>query len=545
MKEIPFEDHGKVSIVGTGSGRQGASGTRAADPVNVQDVSLRDGFHSLFASRVRTEDMLAVVEALDKVGFHSVEVWGGAAFETALGHMNEDPWERLRALKKGFRRTPLSMLLWGKNLVGCRDYPDDVVEAFVDRACANGIDIFRVFDASNDIRNLETAAKAIKRNKKHLQGSFSHSFTETRTEDETGNLDYYLEMARRLEDMGADTICIKDTAGTMAPYEAYNLVAALKSRAKVPIHLHTHFNSGMGDLVLLKAIEAGVDIIDTCMAPLAYRSSHPAVEPLAASLRGTNRDPGFDMGLLAGIDAELEKQVAKYMQFADQTRYSVIDVNAVLHRTPDPKAREKALRDRPPTGVGPRAPELEKARREIGDLAKDMDDLLIYALSPVAGKRFLRIKYGLEKPPVDAPAASATAGGVSTGLSGGSAKVFDIDVEGQLFRVQVKEVGARAATQPIGGAAAPTAAPVAPPASPAPAAGEKLEILKAPIGGTISEIKKHVGERVRKGESVIVLDAMKMLNHIESGVDGEIVEYRVKQGDTVAKGQVLCLIRPA
>jgi pyruvate/oxaloacetate carboxyltransferase/biotin carboxyl carrier protein len=566
MKKIPFDSHGKVSVIENSSARPDAART-AADPVKVQDASLLDGYQSLFASTVRTEDILAVARAMDRVGFHSIEIWGGVTFATAHAQLNEDPWERLRVLKKGFGRTPLSMPLWGQNLVGHRSYPDGVVEAFVDRACANGIDIFRLFDATDDFRTFATAAEAIKKNKKHFQGSFCCSLCK---------IDSCLEKARQLEEMGADTICIKDMAGIMAPYDAYNLVAALKSRTKVPIHLHTRFSSGMGDLSLLKAVEAGVDIVDTCMAPLAYRNSHPAVEPLVASLRGTNRDPGFDLELLAEIDAELDKQAAKYIKCADQTRYSVIDVDAVLHRTSGATTPDQSLRDYPrgqhPTNVHPGdapALELEKARQEIGNLAKDMDDLLIYALFPVTGKRFLRIKYGLEKLSVDWPEAS----GILTPLSGGPARVFDIDVEGQRFRVQVKEVEAKpgatptrptapgaaleahAARQPAvrgspsvdaAPAAQPQAAtPAAAPTAPAPAAGQKPEIIKAPIAGTIAELHKKAGEKVKKGDSLMILEAMKMRNYIESAIDGEIVEYRVTQGDTVAKGQVLCVIRPA
>ncbi|MCK4696523.1 MAG: pyruvate carboxylase subunit B, partial [Candidatus Cloacimonetes bacterium] len=284
---------------------------KAENPIKIQDLSLRDGHQSLFATRGRTEDMLPVAEMMDKIGYYSFEMWGGATFDTMHRFLNEDPWERIRTLKKYIKKTPFSMLLRGQNLVGYRNYADDVVENFVQRACDNGIDIFRVFDALNDFRNFETAVKIIKKNKKHFQGTICYSLTEARMGGDAYNLDYYLDKAKQLEKIGADTICIKDMAGLISPYDVYNLIRALKRQTKIPIHLHTHFTSGMADLALFKAIEAGVDIIDTCISPYAYRTSHPAVEPLVISLLGTNRDTGFDIKKIAKIGKEMEKIVPK------------------------------------------------------------------------------------------------------------------------------------------------------------------------------------------------------------------------------------------
>ncbi|HOV17386.1 MAG TPA: pyruvate carboxylase subunit B [Candidatus Cloacimonadota bacterium] len=307
---------------------------KAANPIKIQDLTLRDGHQSLFATRGRTEDMVIVAEDMDKVGFYSVEMWGGATFDTMHRYLNEDPWERIRTLKKYMKKTPFSMLLRGQNLVGYRNYADDVVEAFVQKAADNGIDIFRVFDALNDFRNFLTAVKVIKKNNKIFEGAICYSLTEQRMGGEIYNIEYYVQKAKQLEDMGADTIAIKDMAGLVAPYDAYNLVRALKESVKVPIHLHTHFTAGLGDLALFKAIEAGVDIIDTCMAPYAYRTSHPAVEPLVISLLGTNRDTGFDIKLLDKIDKDLEKVIPKYLQFADTTKFSIIDTDVIIHQTP-------------------------------------------------------------------------------------------------------------------------------------------------------------------------------------------------------------------
>ena len=291
--------------------RYEADRPKAANPIKIQDLSFRDGHQSLFATRGRTEDLLHVAELMDQVGFYSMEVWGGATFDCMHRYLGEDPWERIRALKKHIKNTPFSMLLRGQNLVGYQNYADDVVEAFVQRACDNGIDIFRVFDALNDFRNFQTAVRIIQKNHKHFQGAICYSLTEQRMGGDIYNIEYYTKKAKQLEEMGADTVCIKDMAGLVAPYDAYELIKALKETVKVPVHLHTHFTSGMGDLALFKAIEAGVDIIDTCVGPYAYRTSHPAVEPFVNALLGTNRDTGFDIRLLHKICKEMKKDIPK------------------------------------------------------------------------------------------------------------------------------------------------------------------------------------------------------------------------------------------
>jgi pyruvate carboxylase subunit B len=690
------DSHGAVKMTAM---RYGADRPKAANPVKVQDLSLRDGHQSLFATRGRTEDMLAVAVAMDKVGFHSLEVWGGATFDTSHRFLNEDPWERLTLLRRHITGTPLSMLLRGQNLVGYRNYPDDVAEAFVQRACDHGMDIFRVFDALNDFRNFTTVVKVIKKNKKHFQGTVCYSLTEPRMGGEVYNLEYYLAKARELEALGADSVCIKDMAGILAPYDAFALVAALKAAVKLPIHLHTHFTSGMGDLALLKAVEAGVDIVDTCLAPYAYRSSHPAVEPLVASLLGTSRDTGLDLSRLAEIGREMEKHIPKYVHLADATRFAIIDIDVLLHQTPggmlsnlvnqlkemkeldkleevfqalpevrrelgqvplvtptsqivgiqavnnvlfdkpgqrytriteqvkdlcyglygatprpiDPQVQAKALADYPrgnsPITVRPGEilePELETARKHAGELARDLDELLIYALFPVTGKRFLMWKHGLEKPPAEvaprtledvqrerdlvtralqqARAAQQSGESGQTGapqagaaapagpLEGPQARpqVFDVTVNGEHFRV---EVGA-GAVKPAGGPPGLPAGggpPVPPPAAsgpspepaavagpqaprPAPAAaqaaGPALEpaaapaaqqgtVVAAPLPGMVVGYKKRAGEAVRAGETVAVLEAMKMHNNIEAPRDGTLAELYCREGDSVPKGQPL------
>jgi pyruvate carboxylase subunit B len=308
---------------------------KAENPVKIEDLSLRDGHQSLFATRGRTEDMIPVAEMMDEVGFWAIETWGGATFDTMHRFLNEDPWERLRTLKRYIKKTPFSMLLRAQNLVGYRNYADDLAFAFVDRAAANGMDVFRTFDALNDYRNFETVVKQIKKCGKHFQGCICYSLTEPRLGGEVYNLEYYVNKAKDLESMGADSICVKDMAGLMSPYDAYKLVKALKEACSAPIHLHSHFTSGMSPMTHLKAIEAGVDIIDTCMTPYAYRTSHAAVEPLVMALLGTNRDTGFDIKLLASINEILEKKVMpKYKHLLDDSKVSIIDINVLLHQTP-------------------------------------------------------------------------------------------------------------------------------------------------------------------------------------------------------------------
>ena len=310
----------------------GADRDAAENPVKIMDLSLRDGHQSLFATRGRTEDMIPVAEMMDEVGFWAIETWGGATFDTMHRFLNEDPWERLRTLKRYIKKTPFSMLLRAQNLVGYRNYADDLAYAFVDRASENGMDVFRTFDALNDYRNFETVVKQIKKCGKHFQGCICYTLTEPRLGGEVYNLDYYTAKAKDLESMGADSICLKDMAGLLSPYDAYPLIKALKAAVSIPINLHSHFTSGMSPMTHLKAIEAGVDIIDTVMTPYAYRTAHAAVEPFVMSLLGTNRDTGFDIKKLAAINVVLEKDILpKYKHLLDDSKVSIIDINVLLH----------------------------------------------------------------------------------------------------------------------------------------------------------------------------------------------------------------------
>lgn len=264
-------------------------------PVGITETILRDAHQSQIATRMTTEQMLPIIDKMDQVGYHSVECWGGATFDACLRFLKEDPWERLRKLRDGFKHTKLQMLFRGQNILGYRHYADDVVEYFVQKSIANGIDIIRIFDAFNDLRNLETSVKACKKEGGHAQIALCYTLGEAYT------LDYWKEIAKRIEEMGADSICIKDMAGLLVPYEAEALVKALKASTKLPIQLHTHYTSGVASMTYMKAVEAGCDIIDTAMSPFALGTSQPATEVMCETFRDTPFDTGFDQKLLAEI----------------------------------------------------------------------------------------------------------------------------------------------------------------------------------------------------------------------------------------------------
>ncbi|MCI8494412.1 MAG: oxaloacetate decarboxylase subunit alpha [Lachnospiraceae bacterium] len=264
-------------------------------PVKITETILRDAHQSLIATRMTTEQMLPIIDKMDKVGYHAVECWGGATFDASLRFLKEDPWERLRKLKAGFKNTKLQMLFRGQNILGYRPYADDVVEYFVQKSIANGIDIIRIFDCLNDLRNLQTAVTATNKEKGHAQVALSYTLGDAYT------LKYWTEMAKKIEDMGANSICIKDMAGLLTPYKAEELVKSLKKATKLPIELHTHYTSGVASMTLLKAVESGCDIIDTAMSPFALGTSQPATEVMAEAFRGTPMDPGFDQMLLKEI----------------------------------------------------------------------------------------------------------------------------------------------------------------------------------------------------------------------------------------------------
>ncbi|MEG2343083.1 MAG: pyruvate carboxylase subunit B, partial [Acidaminococcaceae bacterium] len=264
-------------------------------PVKIVETVLRDGHQSLAATRMRITDMLPILEKLDDVGYYALEAWGGATFDTCLRFLDEDPWERLRTMKKHLKKTPIQMLLRGQNILGYSHYADDVVEEFVKRSVDNGVDIIRIFDALNDVRNLECAMKAAKASGAHVQGALVYTISPYHKDED------FLHVAQDLISLGADSICIKDMAGLLAPYAAYNLIKTLKTQTNVPIEIHTHCTSGMASMTYLKAIEAGVDIIDTAISPFSRSTSQPATESMVAAFRGQPRDTGIDFDKLGDI----------------------------------------------------------------------------------------------------------------------------------------------------------------------------------------------------------------------------------------------------
>jgi oxaloacetate decarboxylase alpha subunit len=293
-------------------------------PIKITDTTLRDGHQSLWATRMKIEEMVPILQQLDKVGYWSLEMWGGATFDVAMRFLNEDPWERLSAIRQQVKKTQLQMLLRGQNIVGYRNYPDDLLEAFIEKTAERGIDIFRIFDALNDVRNLASAIKFVKKYKKHIQGTLCYTISPVHT------IDYFLKCANQQKDLGIDSICIKDMAGIIAPDVAYELVKRLKSEIQLPVQLHTHSSSGMAVASYLKAVEAGVDIIDTAHAPLAFATSQPAIETIAAMYKDTPFDPKLNLELIETISDHFEQiRIQKNIKFD-----KIVDDTVLSHQIP-------------------------------------------------------------------------------------------------------------------------------------------------------------------------------------------------------------------
>ena len=302
--------------------------------LGITETILRDAHQSLIATRMTTEEILPVVDKMDKIGYHSLEAWGGATFDSCLRFLNEDPWERLRKIKDVAKNTPLQMLFRGQNILGYRHYADDVVDYFVQKSLANGMDIIRIFDALNDVRNLKTAIESTKKYAKQ-EGHGHVQATVCYTVSPVHNVEGFVKMAKELENMGADSICIKDMAGLLLPYVAYDLITEMKKAVKIPIQLHTHFTSGVGDMTYLKAVEAGVDVIDTALSPLALGTSQPATEPMVATLKGTPRDTGLDLPALSEVAEYFVPLREKYLKSGLlKEKMLRVDVNTLLYQVP-------------------------------------------------------------------------------------------------------------------------------------------------------------------------------------------------------------------
>jgi len=584
-------------------------------PLKITELVLRDAHQSLLATRMRTEDMLPVAEKLDQVGFFSLEMWGGATFDTCIRFLNEDPWERARALKKKMPNTPFQMLLRGQNAVGYRHYADDIVERFVKQSVEVGINIFRIFDALNDFRNIETAIKTVKNCGETVEGCISYTVSPVH------NVELYLKMAKQLEDMGSDILCIKDMAGLLTPNVTKTLISEIKKIVKIPIHLHTHATTGLVGMNMQCAIEAGVDMVDTAISSLSMGTSHYATECLVAALKGTPRDTGLDLDLLEEINDYFTEVRKKYVAF--ESDFKGVDINILKSQIPggmisnmENQLREQnalhkldeVLKEVPrvrkdmgypplvtPTSqiVGSQAtlnvltgerykmitketrqcllgnygklpatideellakvsegkkltscrpadlldPEWGKACKELGDKYTSEDDRLTYALFGKVALKFFETRGKPQAEPVAiAPAktpATAPAPSAAPAVPAGSA-VYKVRVNGKDYTVEVSTGGAVSAS--------PTTTPAAAPApAPAPSAASGSPLI-APLPGSIFTMICKEGDAVNEGDTVLIMESMKMESEVNAHQSGTIQSILVKEGDNVQTGDELVII---
>ena len=614
-----------------------------ARQVRITDTTLRDGHQSLWATRMNTSDMIPALELMDSIGFNSLECWGGATFDASLRFLDEDPWERLRLIKRHVVRTPLQMLLRGQNIVGYRHYGDDVVRRFVYKAAENGMDVFRVFDALNDIRNFETAAAAIKETGKHFQGAVVYTISPVHS------LDHYVDAAHRLVDMGADSICIKDMAALLSPFYAEQLVGRLKAELTVPIQLHCHYIGGLAPMTYLKAIEAGVDVIDTATVPLAFGNSQPATEMVVSALTGSPYDTGLDLeklfamaryfeeirqeggwdrgvtslthmqvyshqvpgGMISNLESQLREQDAldrmpEVLEEIPVVRAEVgfpplvtpmsqiVGTQAVLnvlsgrrwHIVPDemkqylrgkygaapgPVSREvleRVLEGEEPIGVRPADlvdETLEDYRDEIGELARSEEDLLSYALFPQTARAYLeRHHVGPESDVFQIHDRYLRAQPGATLLDQSADRVRDIleMVEESGVDEVVVEEGDLKITVRRTGAAPPPPPPAEPAVAAEPVAAATPAVAAMGANGYHLVTSKwvatffrspspqappfvEVGDEVELGQTLCILEMMKMMNELTADVAGVVREILVENGDTVQYGQPLFAIEPA
>ncbi|ABB13909.1 sodium-extruding oxaloacetate decarboxylase subunit alpha [Carboxydothermus hydrogenoformans] len=612
--------------------------------VKITDTTLRDGHQSLWATRMRTEHMLPILEKLDRVGYHSLEVWGGATFDVCLRYLKEDPWERLRAIKKIVKNTPLQMLLRGQSLVGYQHYPDDVVERFVFKAVENGIDIIRIFDALNDIRNMEVPIKAAKAAGAHVQAAVVYTVSPVHT------LEHYVETAKRLVEMGADSICIKDMAGLCTPYQAYELVAALKRELGVPLQFHSHYIGGLAVGAYLKAIEAGVDVVDTASVPLAFGASQPPVETVVRALADTPYDTGLNIhelfeiaryfedlrkrlgyergvtrisdmrvfehqvpgGMITNLISQLEEQKALHrleevleeiprvraelgypplvtptsqivgtqavLNVLTGERYKLIPgevrsyVQGLYGRPPapiDPEIKAKILGDLKPVECRPAdllEPRMEKIKEEIKDLARSEEDLLSYALFPqIARKFFEEREQGKLTPVVNNKEVKQKTKELRKEEQNLNLKeVRELILllnETNISELIIESEGTKIAIKKGQGSSEGTVT-MLPQAPVTEAKGveskEKVEeknegnfsLITSPMVGTFYRAPApgappfvEVGQKIKPGDVLCIIEAMKLMNEIESEISGEIVEILVENGEMVEYGQPLFKVK--
>lgn len=580
--------------------------TDAQPPLGITDVILRDAHQSLLATRMRLDDMLPIAEKLDQIGFWSLESWGGATFDACIRYLGEDPWERIRKLKAAMPNTPQQMLFRGQNILGYRHYADDVVEKFVERAAVNGIDVFRIFDALNDVRNLETAVKATLAVGKHAQGTISYTVSPVHT------MDLWVDLGRRIEDLGVHSICIKDMAGLLRPYTAFELVSRLKETVAVPIHMQSHATTGMSTATNLKAVEAGIDNIDTAISSMSMTYGHSPTEALVAILEESDRPTGLDINLLEEIASYFRKVRKKYAQFEGglrgvDSRILVAQVPGGMLTNLESQLREQNAADKfdavlaeipkvredlgtiplvTPTSqiVGTQAvinvltgeryknitketagilkgeygatpapvnaelqtrvldgaeaitcrpadlldPEMATLTARLEELAQEkeirladnkVDDVLTYALFAQVGLKFLVHRddpSAFEPEPTGEQTTSGA--GPSHADSAKSPAVYSVRVDGQVYTVEVSEGGSLTSVQPDAGSAG---------VIPAALAGNVFKVLVAP------------GDTVEEGQTLLVVEAMKMETNVSAPRTGKITLVHVSEGDAVAVGDPL------
>ncbi|MDR2521559.1 MAG: sodium-extruding oxaloacetate decarboxylase subunit alpha, partial [Spirochaetaceae bacterium] len=554
--------------------------------VKLTDLVLRDAHQSLFATRMTTADMLPACGKLDKIGYWALEAWGGATFDSCIRFLNEDPWERLRALKKALPSTPIMMLLRGQNLLGYRHYADDVVDKFVEKAAENGIGVFRIFDACNDPRNLKRAADAAKKTGKHVQMAISYATTPYHTKE------IYADLAKSYADFGADSICIKDMSGLLKPYEAYDLVKAIKAKAAIPVEIHTHATTGLSVATLAKAVEAGAEILDTVISSLAMGTSHSPTETIVEAFKGTEFDTGLDIiplleiaayfrdvrkkyakfessflgadtrilasqvpgGMLSNLENQLKEQGAsdkiddvlkeiqvvqkdcgyiplvtptsqivgtqavfnvlfgRYKNLTAETadlvtgRYGALAAQAnpdLVKLALEKNKYEAVLTERPADKIPNEFSKIEAEAKAAG--AVSVEDVLTYAMFPKVAPDFFKNK---AKGPVDSASFAVKPAAPSGGGGGGTAASYIVNVNGADYNVSVRPSGTMAVSPAGGGAAAPVVT-----------GGVNIP---APVAGTVLKHAVAEGAQVKRGQTVIVIESMKMELEVKSTDDGKI-----------------------
>ncbi|MFV1992500.1 MAG: sodium-extruding oxaloacetate decarboxylase subunit alpha [Acidiferrobacterales bacterium] len=605
----------------------------ASSKVLVTDVILRDAHQSLLATRMRTEDMLPICDKLDKVGYWSLEAWGGATFDACVRFLKEDPWERLRKLKAALPNTPIQMLLRGQNLLGYRHYSDDVVQAFVARAAENGVDVFRIFDAMNDLRNLKVSIDAVVKSGKHAQGALSYTVSPVHTNA------HFVEQAKELETMGCHSLCIKDMAGLLTPVKSEELFAALSKAIKIPLHFHSHTTAGIADISMYKAVENGCQHVDTAISSLSWGTSHAPTESMVVAFTGTPYDTGLNLELLQEIGGYFYEVRKKYHQY--ESEFTGIDTRVQLNQVPggmisnlshqlkdqgaldrmnevleeiprvrkdmgypplvtpssqivgtqavlnvitgeryksitnevklymqgrygkapgkiDEKIRKKAIGNDEVITCRPAdklAPELDKLKKEIGDLATSEEDVLTYAMFPEIGRQFLddRANGNLQ--------AEALLP-VSNGETGEhlAPTEFNVTMHGETYHIKVTGAGQKydeqrpfylsvdgvpeevliesleeieASSSQSGNGSKQTGT------KSGRTRATKPGHVTSSMPGTIVEIMVKVGDAIKDGDAVLVVEAMKMENEVPAPVSGTVKAINVNKGDSVNPDEAL------